>query len=219
MFDLQKFFRKGELIPAVVIDYKTKDVLMLAYMNQESMQKTIDSGFTWFFSRSRGELWNKGATSGHTQEVKRIDYDCDEDSLIVYVKQNGPACHTGENSCFYRTLIENEDIADANPLISLARVVEHRKRYPEPNSYTCYLFEKGLDKILKKVGEESAETIIAAKNGDKQELIGEISDLLYHLTVMMNVLDIPVELVMEELQNRSNKIGNLKNMKTVDRNT
>ena len=219
MEDLKVFFKKGELIPAIVQDYKTKEVLMLAYMNEESLGKTLETGKTWFYSRSRQELWNKGATSGHIQTVKKIDYDCDEDTLLVFVEQTGAACHTGNRSCFYRTLVENEEVPSANPILDLAEVVEHRKTNPEEGSYTCYLFEKGLDKILKKVGEECAETIIAAKNGDKTELTGEISDLIYHLTVMMSECELPVSEVMGELERRSHKIGNLKKMKVVDRNT
>jgi phosphoribosyl-ATP pyrophosphohydrolase/phosphoribosyl-AMP cyclohydrolase len=219
MEDLKKFFVKGELIPAIIQDYKTKEVLMLAYMNEESLAKTLETGMTWFYSRSRQELWNKGATSGHVQKVIKIDYDCDEDTLLVYVDQTGAACHTGNRSCFYRTLAENGDVPETNPLLSLEQVVEHRKTNPEEGSYTCYLFEKGLDKILKKVGEECAETIIAAKNDNMEDLTGEIADLMYHLTVMMSCRELPMSAVMDELEKRSHKIGNLKKMKTVDRNT
>lgn len=219
MEDLKKFFVKGELIPAIVQDYKTKEVLMLAYMNEESLSKTLETGYTWFYSRSRNELWNKGATSGHTQRVVKLDYDCDEDTLLVYVEQNGAACHTGNRSCFYRTLVENEEVPEANPLVSLEEVIADRKANPEEGSYTCYLFEKGLDKVLKKVGEECAETIIAAKNGDKTELNGEVNDLIYHLMVMMNICELPLDDVLAELEKRSKKIGNLKKMKVVDRNT
>ena len=219
MEDLKKFFVKSELIPAVIQDYKTKEVLMLAYMNEESLAKTLETGMTWFYSRSRQELWNKGATSGHVQKVVRIDYDCDEDTLLVFVEQTGAACHTGNRSCFYRTLAENGEIPETNPLLSLEEVVEHRKTNPEEGSYTCYLFEKGLDKILKKVGEECAETIIAAKNDNMEDLTGEIADLMYHLTVMMSCRELPMSAVMDELEKRSHKIGNLKKMKTVDRNT
>ncbi|MBQ9692608.1 MAG: bifunctional phosphoribosyl-AMP cyclohydrolase/phosphoribosyl-ATP diphosphatase HisIE [Clostridia bacterium] len=219
MEDLKKFFVKSELIPAIVQDYKTKEVLMLAYMNEESLAKTLETGMTWFYSRSRQELWNKGATSGHVQKVIKIDYDCDEDTLLVFVDQTGAACHTGNRSCFYRTLAENGDVPETNPLLSLEQVVEHRKTNPEEGSYTCYLFEKGLDKILKKVGEECAETIIAAKNDNMEDLTGEIADLMYHLTVMMSCRELPMSAVMDELEKRSHKIGNLKKMKTVDRNT
>ena len=219
MEDLKKFFVKGELIPAVVQDYKSKEVLMLAYMNEESLAKTLETGYTWFYSRSRKELWNKGATSGHTQRVVKLDYDCDEDTLLVLVEQNGAACHTGNRSCFYRTLVENEEVPEANPLVSLEEVIASRKANPEEGSYTCYLFEKGLDKVLKKVGEECAETIIAAKNGDKTELNGEVNDLIYHLMVMMNICELPLDDVLADLEKRSKKIGNLKKMKVVDRNT
>lgn len=219
MEDLKVFFKKAELIPAIVQDYKTKEVLMLAYMNEESLGKTLETGYTWFYSRSRGELWNKGATSGHTQKVIKIDYDCDEDTLLVFVEQNGAACHTGNRSCFYRTLQENGEVPEANPLVSLEEVIADRKINPEEGSYTCYLFEKGLDKVLKKVGEESAETIIAAKNGDLTELNGEVNDLIYHLMVMMNICGLSLDEVLKELEIRSKKIGNLKKMKVVDRNT
>lgn len=219
MEDLKKFFKKSSLIPAIVQDYETKEVLMLAYMNEESLRKTLETGYTWFYSRSREELWNKGASSGHVQRVLRIDYDCDEDTLLIFADQTGAACHTGNRSCFYRVLDERGDVPEVNPLISLENVVADRRANPEEGSYTCYLFEKGLDKVLKKVGEECAETIIAAKNGGKEELTGEISDLLYHLVVMMNCCDLPLSDVMEELEKRSHKIGNLKKMKVVDRNT
>lgn len=219
MEDLKRFFKKGELIPAVIQDYKTKEVLMLAYMNEESLAKTLETGYTWFYSRSRKELWNKGAHSGHTQRVIRLDYDCDEDTLLVYVEQTGAACHTGNRSCFYRTLVENEAVPDTNPMETLESVIADRKANPEEGSYTCYLFDKGIDKVLKKVGEECAETIIAAKNGDNTELNGEVNDLLYHLLVMMNICELPLKDVMGELEKRSYKIGNLKKMKVVDRNT
>ena len=219
MEDLKVFFKKGELIPAIVQDYKTKEVLMLAYMNEESLGKTLETGYTWFYSRSRKELWNKGATSGHTQRVVKIDYDCDEDTLLIFVEQNGAACHTGNRSCFYRTLKENEEVPDVNPLVSLEAVIDDRKVNPEEGSYTCYLFEKGIDKVLKKVGEECAETIIAAKNGDLTELNGEVNDLFYHVMVMMNICGLSLDEVQKEMEIRAKKIGNLKKMKTVDRNT
>ena len=212
MENLEAFFQKSELIPAIVQDYRTKEVLMLAYMSRESLAKTLETGMTWFYSRSRKELWNKGATSGNFQKVMKIDYDCDMDTLLVFVEQTG--------SCFYRTLKESEsELPEINPLYSLEKVVEDRRINPEEGSYTCYLFEKGLDKVLKKVGEECAETIIAAKNGVKEDLTGEISDLVYHLIVMMNCCQLPLKDVMDELEKRSHKIGNLKKMKTVDRNT
>ena len=219
MEDLKRFFVKSELIPAIVQDYKSGEVLMLAYMNEESLAKTLETGYTWFYSRSRKELWNKGATSGHTQKVIKLDYDCDEDTLLVFAEQTGAACHTGNRSCFYRTLVENEELPDRDPLASLEAVIADRKANPEEGSYTCYLFEKGLDKILKKVGEECAETIIAAKNGDLTELNGEVNDLIYHLMVMMNICELPLSDVIAELEKRAKKIGNLKKIKVVDRNT
>jgi len=227
MEDFKKFFVKSELIPAVIQDYKTREVLMVGYMNEESLAKTIEDGKTWFYSRSRSKLWNKGETSGHFQLVKRIDYDCDEDTLLVHVEQLGAACHTGNRSCFYRTLDEREELPEYNPILSLEEVVNHRKTNPEEGSYTCYLFEKGLDKILKKVGEECSETIIAAKNlqvtdnraEDEELLVGEVADLIYHLEVMLAESGVSVQEVLDELEKRSHKIGNLKKMKTVDRNT
>lgn len=227
MDDLKRFFTKSELIPAVIQDYRNREVLMVGYMNEESLAKTIEEGKTWFFSRSRQKLWNKGETSGHFQLVKRIDYDCDEDTLLIYVEQIGAACHTGNRSCFYRTLDEREELPEFNPLLSLEEVVRHRKSEPEEGSYTCYLFEKGIDKILKKVGEECSETIIAAKNlqvtadraTDEELLVGEVADLLYHLEVMLAEENVSVEKVLDELEKRSHKIGNLKKMKVVDRNT
>ena len=227
MEDLKKFFVKSELIPAVIQDYKTREVLMVGYMNEESLAKTLEDGKTWFYSRSRQKLWNKGETSGHFQLVKRIDYDCDEDTLLLHVEQIGAACHTGNRSCFYRTLDERKELPEYNPLLSLEEVVNHRKSNPEEGSYTCYLFEKGLDKILKKVGEECSETIIAAKNlqrtenrgEDEELLVGEVADLIYHLEVMLAESGVSVGKVMDELEKRSHKIGNLKKMKTVDRNT
>ena len=227
MEDLKKFFVKSDLIPAVIQDYKTREVLMVGYMNEESLGKTIEDGKTWFYSRSRSKLWNKGETSGHFQLVKRIDYDCDEDTLLVHVEQIGAACHTGNRTCFYRTLEEREDLPEYNPILSLEEVVMHRKSNPEEGSYTCYLFEKGIDKILKKVGEECSETIIAAKNlqntanraEDEELLVGEVADLIYHLEVMLAESNVSVQAVLDELEKRSHKIGNLKKMKTVDRNT
>lgn len=189
LIDNIKFDEKG-LVPAIVQDYKTGEVLMQAYMNGESLKRTMETGRSWFYSRSRQELWEKGATSGNVQEVKEIAYDCDGDSILVKVAQTGPACHTGNRSCYYRSLWSSEDnTKPANVgevLENLYDKVGERKANPVPGSYTCYLFEKGIDKILKKVGEENAEVIIAAKNQSKEEMIYEISDLVYHLTVLMN---------------------------------
>ncbi len=201
-----KFNEKG-LIPAIVQDYKTGEVLMQAYMNEESLGKTMEIGRTWFYSRSRNELWEKGATSGNAQVVKEILLDCDGDSLLIKVNQEGKAaCHTGNRSCFYRSLWTasgNEKVADFGEITEkLYQKVEDRKENPVPGSYTCYLFEKGIDKILKKVGEESTEVVIAAKNNDKKEITYEISDLIYHLTVLMNYTNVTFKDIATELQNR-----------------
>ena len=234
--DLTKYFAKATLIPAIIQDKNTKKVLMLAYMNEESLKKTIETGYTWFYSRSRSELWNKGATSGHVQRVISITGDCDDDTLLIEVEQTGPACHTGNETCFYqksgiaefRTKEEQEEgrkrkeaaeLDDA--LKELYQVVLERQRTFAENSYTCYLFEKGLDKILKKCGEECSEVIIAAKNAaaieeDMREAAltdtkNEICDLIYHLTVLMVYEGIKLDEINEILKQRSQKIGNLKN--------
>ncbi len=219
MKELGDFFKKSELIPAVIQDEVTRSVLMLAYMNEESLRKTLESGTTWFYSRSRQCLWNKGAHSGNLQYVKSIEYDCDDDTLLVLVKQVGVACHTGAYSCFFNKLSGEDKTAGANVLTDLYRKVADRKINRQEGSYTGYLFEKGLDKILKKVGEECSETIIAAKNNDKQQLTLEISDLLYHLIVLMNEQELLFEDVFSELEMRSGKIGNLKQPHIVDKNT
>lgn len=213
LIDEIKFDEKG-LIPAIVQDCQTGEVLMQAYMNEESLKRTMDTGRTWFYSRSRQELWEKGATSGNVQEVKEIFYDCDGDSLLLKVAQTGPACHTGSRSCYYRSLWSSgkdvcpspEDVKPAKlgaVLEELYLKVGDRRENPIPGSYTCYLFEKGIDKILKKVGEESAEVIIAAKNGSREEMIYEISDLAYHVTVLMKHGGICPGDIAEELLKRS----------------
>ncbi len=201
-----KFNEKG-LIPAIVQDYKTGQVLMQAYMNEDSLKRTLETGQSWFYSRSRDELWEKGATSGNIQYVKEILLDCDGDCLLIKVKQQGAACHTGNQSCFYRTLWAADDSTKTanigEVLEKLYSKVGDRKENPLPDSYTCYLFDKGIDKILKKVGEESTEVVIAAKNDNKNEIVYEISDLIYHLTVLMNYTgvhpdDIAAELIRRE---------------------
>ena len=215
--NLDKYFVKADLIPAIVQEDSTGEILMLAYMNKESMAKTLETGYTWFWSRSRQELWNKGATSGHLQKVVSIHGDCDDDTLLVKVEQTGPACHTGSKSCFFNKIKQVIEMNDT--LVNLYETILERKENQQEGSYTCYLFEKGLDKILKKVGEECSETIIAAKNGNKEETVGEISDLIFHLFVMMANEGIAVEDVMAELDKRSNKTGNLKVFHQVDKNT
>ena len=198
-----KFDEKG-LIPAIVQDIHSKKVLMLAYMNDESLRKTMATGTTWFFSRSRQELWHKGETSGNVQLVKRVAYDCDGDALLIEVDQQGVACHTGNYSCFYREILNhlNEDEDIRNILAKLAETIKDRKLNPKEGSYTNYLFENGIDKILKKVGEESAEIIIAAKNPSKDELVYEIGDLVYHLMVLMEIRDVSMEDIRRELSKR-----------------
>ncbi|MDD4772547.1 MAG: bifunctional phosphoribosyl-AMP cyclohydrolase/phosphoribosyl-ATP diphosphatase HisIE [Eubacteriales bacterium] len=219
MKEIGDFFKKSELIPAVIRDAETSSVLMLAYMNEESLTKTLESGTTWFYSRSRSCLWNKGAGSGHFQYVKSIKYDCDDDTLLISVDQIGAACHSGAYSCFDGNILYGEEEVTPNVLYTLYKTVADRKASPQQGSYTCYLFNEGLDKILKKVGEECSETIIAAKNSDNGQLTLEISDLIYHLMVLMNERNLPFEDVLNELEQRSKKIGNLKQFKNTDKNT
>jgi phosphoribosyl-ATP pyrophosphohydrolase/phosphoribosyl-AMP cyclohydrolase len=170
-------------------------------MNADSLKKTLETGETWFYSRSRSELWHKGATSGHIQTVKRIDYDCDGDALLVQVEQHGGACHTGAASCFYRTL-SGEAPVSVNFLAELERIIAGRKIAKPAGSYTVKLFDGGLDRILKKVGEEAGEVIIAAKNQDRNELIYETGDLLFHLLVLLAQKDVALSEVLKELASR-----------------
>ena len=202
MFDIEKlkFDEKG-LIPAIVVDDKTGDVLTLAYMNKESLKISLEKKLTCFWSRSRQELWLKGETSGNYQHIVSITADCDMDALTVRVKKDGPACHTGEESCFFNTVLESEE-APAFSVQALVEMLEGRKSNPKEGSYTTYLFEKGIDKILKKVGEESTEVIIAGKANDKAEAIYEISDLMYHVLVLMIEMGISVDDIMAELASR-----------------
>lgn len=200
------------LVPAVVQDALSKEVLMLAYMNKESLRLSLESGRTWFWSRSRNELWNKGATSGHTQRIESLSYDCDGDTLLVKVVQQGPACHTGAYSCFYRSAepAEGEQQAQAEadrfgPLSRLEATIAQRDAERPEGAYTTYLFNKGVEKILKKVGEESAEVIIAAMKRDGKELRGEAADLIFHLMVLLREQGIPFDDVLEELEFRHRK--------------
>jgi phosphoribosyl-ATP pyrophosphohydrolase/phosphoribosyl-AMP cyclohydrolase len=208
------------LVPVVVQDARTREVLTLAYMNAESLRRTLDEGETWFWSRSRAQLWHKGETSGHTQKVSGIAADCDTDALVVFVAPNGPACHTGAPSCFQHEIegapylappgdMGREGARPANALgatlAGLYELVEGRNAERPAGSYTTYLFEAGLDKILKKVGEESAETIIAAKNGDAPALVAEVSDLLYHLLVLLVERGVKLEEIESELSRRGVK--------------
>ena len=196
-----KYDEKG-LVPAIIQDADTNEVLMMAYMNEESLKKTIETKRTWFYSRSRQNLWNKGETSGNFQDVRSISYDCDGDTLLVKVIPEGPSCHTGNNSCFFNTIVEGEKTESAAILKQLYKTIEDRKSNPVEGSYTNYLFDKGIDKILKKVGEENAETIIAAKNNSKEELIYEASDLIYHLLVLLVNQGVSLEDIFGELEKR-----------------
>ena len=195
--DELRFDERG-LIPAIVQDADTREVLTLAYVNRESLERTIETRETWFWSRSRNELWHKGETSGNTQQVVDLVADCDGDAIVVLVKPAGPACHTGARSCF--DLKQPEDLGAL--LTQLYKLIESRERERPEGSYTTYLFEHGLDKILKKVGEESAETIIAAKNEEAKPLVSEVSDLIYHLLVLLVARGVSLDQVGEELARR-----------------
>lgn len=207
-----KFDEKG-LVPAVVQE-ENGQVLMLAYMNNESLQKTIATGYTWFYSRSRGKLWNKGEESGNKQQVKEISYDCDGDTLLVKVHQTGVACHTGTYTCFSgRKLVEGEEkgvtvvqpeaqVSLATVLNDLYAVIEDRQLNPVEGSYTNYLFEKGQDKILKKVGEEAVETVIASKNNSQKEVLYEMGDLWYHCLVLLAYHKLTPDQLLNELMSR-----------------
>jgi phosphoribosyl-ATP pyrophosphohydrolase/phosphoribosyl-AMP cyclohydrolase len=195
-------FDSNGLVTAVVQDAFSKEVLMVAYMNQEALNQTVKSGQTWFFSRSRNELWHKGDTSGNYQTVKAIRYDCDGDALLIEVEPLGPACHTGEQSCFYRNIIQGELTENVSIISRLFETVKERKANPKEGSYTNYLFDKGIDKILKKVGEETSEVIIAAKNDSKDELIYETADLVYHMTVLLVEKGIDPQEIAKELNKR-----------------
>ena len=195
-----KFDEKG-LVPAIVVDSVSQKVLTLAYMNRESLEISVKEGRTCFWSRSRQELWRKGETSGNVQHIVSITADCDRDALVVTVEKDGPACHTGADSCFNDRLFESEKLKDFS-LDGLYELIRGRKTEGKEGSYTTYLFQKGIDKILKKVGEESTEVIIAAKGNDKAETIYEVSDLLYHVMVMMVEMGISNEDIIKELASR-----------------
>ena len=196
-----KFDGNG-LVPAVVVDDDSGDVLMVAWMNRESLSLSIEKRLACFWSRSRQELWTKGETSGNYMHIKEIVADCDRDTLLVYVKPDGPACHLGNTSCFVDDLLEREGTRHEKfTMCGLMELIKGRKSEPVEGSYTSYLFEKGLDKILKKVGEESTEVVIAAKN-DKKEAVYEISDLVYHLMVLMAEMGIDIKDIIKELASR-----------------
>ena len=192
------------MVPVIVQDYKTDEVLMLAYMNEEAYNVTLKTGKMTYWSRSRNELWMKGLTSGHFQYVKSLTIDCDKDTILAKVDQIGAACHTGNRSCFFNELMKKE-YDDTNPLRvfqDVYDVILDRKVHPKEGSYTNYLFDKGIDKILKKVGEECTEIVIAAKNPDKEEIKYEISDFLYHVMVLMAEKDVTWEEITRELARR-----------------
>jgi phosphoribosyl-ATP pyrophosphohydrolase/phosphoribosyl-AMP cyclohydrolase len=195
-------YNEQGLVPAIVQDYLDGTVLMMAWMNQESLQKTLETGETWFWSRSRQEFWHKGATSGHLQYVKSIRYDCDSDAILVTVDQVGDiACHTGERSCFHQI----DGSIKAPPADTLSQVFEvicDRRDHPNPESYTCKLFEGGDNKILKKIGEESAEVVMAFKDDDKEAIAGEVADLLYHTMVALAHHKVDIRDVYRKLQER-----------------
>lgn len=196
------FDEKG-LVPAISQDVGTGEVLMLAYMDKIAIEKTLRERVAHYYSRSRNKLWKKGETSGNIQKVKGFSYDCDGDTILLKVEQKGVACHTGAYSCFYNKVLGSEE--KIGVLQQLYGVIQERKKNPKEGSYTNYLFREGLDKILKKVGEESSEVIIGAKNKDKKELTCEISDLVYHLLVLMCQEGVSLEDVSQELKNRNKK--------------
>ena len=198
--DELKFDEKG-LIPAIVVDAVTKRVLTLAYMNRESLEISMEKGLTCFWSRSRQELWLKGETSGNYQHIVSITADCDKDALTVVVERDGPACHLGTDSCFENPLYQSEDRHEFS-YEGLMKLIEGRKTEHKEGSYTTYLFQKGLDKILKKIGEESTEVIIAAKAEDRNETVYEIADLAYHVMVLMIEAGISLEDIHKELASR-----------------
>jgi phosphoribosyl-AMP cyclohydrolase / phosphoribosyl-ATP pyrophosphohydrolase len=206
--DKIQFDRLG-LIPAIVQDATTKEVLTLAYMNQTSLEKSLETRETWFFSRSRQELWHKGETSGNTQKIVEMKLDCDQDAIVVLVNPTGPACHTGAISCFSESILKEEEtvkqeanLADYQILIDLEQIIEQREKERPEGAYTTYLFTEGVDKILKKVGEEASEVIIAAKNRNPEELKWEASDLLYHLMVLLREQDLPFKEILNVLEER-----------------
>ncbi len=203
MKDMELKFNAHGLMPCIVQDAYTGQVLMLAYVNEESLKLCEQTGYMHYYSRSRKQLWKKGETSGHVQKIVSIEVDCDRDTLLAQVAQTGPACHTGNQSCFYTNLMQKESQpATAEILNELFAVIEDRKENPQPGSYTNYLFDKGIDKTLKKVGEEATEVVIAAKNPDVKELQYEAADLLYHLLVLLKQRELRPAAIFEELKSR-----------------
>lgn len=195
-------YDENGLIPVIIQHAETKEVLTLAYANEEAVQKTIESNETWLYSRSRKELWNKGATSGNTQQVTAVRLDCDGDALIYEVIPNGPACHTGEDSCFHETLAGTPNMSKTDMFKELTELIRNREEEMPEGAYTTYLFTEGVDKICKKVGEEASEVIIAAKNRDSQELSMETADLFYHVLVLLQEQKVELDQVIDVLKER-----------------
>ena len=208
-------FEKMKLIPAIVQDFKTKKVLMLAYVNKESYEYMLKNNETCFYSRSRKKLWKKGETSGNIQTIKKMYLDCDKDAILINVEQKGVACHTGKYSCFFNEVINCKEEINDNILQDLYEMIIDRANNPKDRSYTNYLLNEGIDKICKKVGEEATETVIAAKNTNKDDLIGEICDLIYHIEVLMydrgiNIYDIKNKLTKRHKIEGNKKIENIR---------
>ncbi len=195
-------YDQNGLIPVIIQHAETKEVLTLAYANEQAVQKTMTTNETWLYSRSRNELWNKGATSGNTQKVTAVRLDCDGDSLIYEVIPNGPACHTGQDSCFFDTIHGEHNNSPGDMFAQLASLIETREKEMPEKAYTTYLFNEGVDKICKKVGEEAAEVIIAAKNRDAKELAMETADLFYHVLVLLQEQKVGIDQVVEVLKER-----------------
>ncbi len=202
-----KFNGKG-LIPAIVQDSKSKKVLMMAWMTPETIEMTRKTGFTHFFSRSRGKVWKKGEESGNTQKVAKMEYDCDADTLLITVEAKGPACHTGSETCWFREIADGDELtkpapADSEELLArLYQVLQQRKKDLPEGSYTASLFKKGENAYLKKIGEEAVELVMACKNNDEKEIVYEAADLLFHMMVALTAHDIPPEKILTELKNR-----------------
>ena len=196
-----KFDNSG-LVPVIAQDALTSRVLMLAYANAEALELSAKSGWAHYFSRSRNELWKKGETSGNLQSIVSISYDCDGDAVLYKVIPQGPACHTGETSCFFNSLAQLKEAAGADELIKEYEIIKERQAQPQEGSYTCYLLNKGMDKIAKKVGEEAVEVVIAGKNGDREEICYDTADLLYHLMVLLAQQDISLYDICAEMKKR-----------------
>lgn len=201
MFDQLQFDAQG-LIPAIVQHHQTKEVLMMAYMNREALERTLEGEHVWFWSRRRQELWEKGATSGHYLLPKGVMADCDGDTVLVYAEPTGPICHTGASSCFFEELATPQSIVGPQILDELAEVIDQRKRDRPEGSYTARLLNMGIDRIAKKVGEEAAEVIIAGKNGSSAEITWEVADLWYHTLVLLALEDVPISALYSELARR-----------------